>query len=54
MANQICAVLENDNLKNDLLANAQAEQSKLTWAPISDRIHHAYRNVLKQKHEVYA
>lgn len=54
MANQICAVLENDNLKNDLLANAQAEQSKLTWAPISDRIHHAYRNVLKQKHGVYA
>lgn len=56
MANKICAVLEEPDLHDTLLSNAQAEHSKLSWAPITRRIHDRYRQVLERygKREAWA
>ncbi len=47
MANQITAVMQNDALRDELLANAYKEYEKLSWDSVSDKVtglyhaHHA-------------
>ncbi len=48
MANQIVAVMQNDSLRDELQANAQAEYQRLSWTKAADRLvglyqHHAAR-----------
>lgn len=56
MANKIYAVLENQDLHDTLLQNAQLELSKLSWAPIAERIYDRYRQIVQasRMHEVAA
>lgn len=42
MANMICAVLDNKDLHDTLLINAQNEHKSRSWAPISKRIYQRY------------
>ena len=49
MANQICGVLSNKSLHDTLLANAQAEKSRKSWAPISQRIIDTYHAHIREK-----
>ncbi len=51
MANQILAVLGNQDLHDTLLANARAEYSKLSWAPIASRIYDRYQKAC-QRHDM--
>jgi len=46
MANKICAVLDNPDLHDTLLTNAQNEHNEKSWAPISERIRNHYYKVL--------
>lgn len=46
MANKICAVLDNPDLHDTLLDNAQHEHNEKSWAPISERIRNHYYKVL--------
>ncbi len=48
MANQICSVIEQQDLHDTLLENAQAEHAKLSWAPIASRMYDRYRAVLER------
>lgn len=49
MANKICAVLEHQDLHDDLLHNAQAEHAKLSWAPIAARIYDRYHQIIASR-----
>lgn len=42
MANQICSVLDNRCLHDELLSNAQVEKETKSWEPISERIMSKY------------
>ncbi len=46
MANKICAVLDNQDLHDTLIANAQHEHDNKSWAPIAERIRNQYYRVL--------
>ena len=48
MANKICAVLQNKDLHDTLLNNAQHEHRTKSWAPISKRIASRYESVLNR------
>lgn len=45
MANKICAVLQNPDLHDQLLLNAQAEHRQMSWEPTSRRIMEKYDHV---------
>jgi len=42
MANQIVAVVQNDSLGQELLANAQREYVRLSWEDAADKLHSVY------------
>jgi glycogen synthase len=44
MANQITAVMQNDDLRDELLANARREFDKLSWDTVSDKVHNLYKD----------
>lgn len=48
MANQICMVLEEQDLHDTLLENAREEYSKTTWAPIASRMYDRYREIIER------
>ncbi len=48
MANKICAVLQNPDLHDQLLLNAQAEHRQMSWKPTSERIMQTYDHVKRQ------
>ena len=48
MANQILAVLGNQDLHDTLLANARAEHARLSWAPIAKRMYDRYHCTLNR------
>lgn len=49
MASQICAVLDNKDLHDTLLENAQEEYRRLSWEPVSQRILSLYQEVKHRK-----
>ena len=51
MANQICAVLENNDLRQTLLQNAQNEYDKRSWKGTASHILDSYNRVLTQQRE---
>lgn len=48
MANEICSVLENSELRDTLLENAQAEYEKLSWAPTASRMYDRYHQAMER------
>ena len=46
MANKICAVLQNQDLHDTLLNNAQHEHKNKSWAPIAKRIANRYESIM--------
>lgn len=42
MANQITAVMQNDTLRDELLANSQKEYSRLSWNGAADKLFEVY------------
>lgn len=51
MANQIAAVMLSDDLRDELLRNAQIEYGKLSWDDASHKIHSLYDTHLEAAHE---
>ncbi len=45
MANQIIAVVQNDPLRDELLANATVEYNRITWNFSAERLHHMYESM---------
>lgn len=43
MANQITAVVQNDELRDTLLENAKKEYQRMSWEAASDKVMHLYR-----------
>ena len=57
MADQICAVLREKDLHDDLLQNAQDEVKKLTWGPVARKMYDKYHHVIdrsRRSNGVYA
>jgi len=44
MANQIAAVVQNDSLRDELLANSSQEYNQLSWDMASDKVESLYRS----------
>ena len=48
MADQICAVTRESNLRQELLENSQEEMKKLTWAPVAKKMYEKYHLLVRQ------
>lgn len=49
MANQIIAVVQNDPLRNELIANSSKELERLSWGPSADKVISLYNQHLSEK-----
>lgn len=51
MADQICNVIREKDLHDELLSNSQTELSRLTWAPVAQKIYDKYHHIVRSRNE---